>query len=471
MNTQTPTSLTVAPPMAPFAMLLLMLVLAALDQTVVSTALPSIARDLHGVDRLPWVFSAYLLAATVAVPLYGKLADRHGARPVLLVAVALFVVGSALCGASRSMDELVLARGLQGAGGGGFLTLAMTAVVQLFEPQARSRLQGLLGAAYGLSTLAGPLVGGLLVEHVSWRWAFFLNLPAGALALAVLTARFPRSAPPQRTPLDWAGALLLSGALICVLLATRRGNDFAVELAALGSALALAFAWVQTRALSPLLPPSLFARPGFAAAVALAAASGLMLFASVVYLPLYFQTLRGLSPAASGAYLMPLLLGITVASIGCGRVLSATGRVRSLALGACLLAGASFALMGWVLHQAAPPVALLSAVLLPLGLGIGTLFPLVTVVAQTSAPGTLIGIATASPVMFRSVAGAVGVALLSRMLSGGLSGPALGTVMWCAAALSLLALLAAARMPQRLQRAAPPVATVGASAGAQPTPA
>jgi len=210
-----------------FAMLMLMLMLAALDQTIVSTALPSIARDLQGASRMSWVFSAYLIAATVAVPVYGKLADLHGTKPVLLVAVALFLVGSVLCGISRDMDELILARGLQGAGGGGLLTLAMMSVVRSFAPQLRARLQGLLGAVYGLSTMAGPLAGGFMVEHLSWRWAFFINLPAGLLALGVLAAVFPRQAPTQRGAMDVLGAVLLAATLVCLLLGTRHPESAA----------------------------------------------------------------------------------------------------------------------------------------------------------------------------------------------------------------------------------------------------
>lgn len=436
------------------AMLLLMLVLGALDQTIVATALPAIAHDLGETARLTWIFSAYLIAATVAVPLYGKLADLHGTRPVLLVAVALFLAGSLLCGISPGLNTLLLSRGLQGAGGGGLLTLAMTAVVRHFPPASRARLAGLLGGVYGLATMAGPLVGGFIVQHLSWRWAFFVNLPAGLLALVVLGLKFPRPAEARQGAMDYPGAVLLGGALVGLLLGTRPAEAAALIGPApwflgLGVVLAVAFVVVQARTAQPLLPLALFKRPGFAAAVLLSMSSGLALFAVVVFLPQYFQGVRGLSPAASGWHLMPLMAGITLGSTGSGRWLSRTGQVRAVAIGACGLAAVDFALLGSVLRAGAPPLALVSALLLPLGAGIGAVFPLVTVVAQRAAPPPLLGIATASPVMFRSIAGAVGVSLLAALFA-----QSLAALLWTAGGICALAAWVARWMPAVLARQA-----------------
>jgi EmrB/QacA subfamily drug resistance transporter len=453
-----------------FAMLVTMLMMAALDQTIVSTALPVIARDLRGAQRMAWVFSAYLIASTVAVPLYGKLADMHGSKPLLLVSVGLFLLGSVLCGLSRDMTELILARGVQGAGGGGLLPLAMMSVVRSYPESARSRLQGLLGAVYGLSTMMGPLVGGFLVEHFSWRWAFFINLPLGLLAAALLARHFPRGRPAQRGRLDHWGALMLSTGLVSLLLATQRQPLAAVPVspasfAGLGLALIGAFVWRQARIDHPLLPLSLFARRDFSAATLLSAGSGLMLFAVVVFMPLYFQNARGLSPASSGLHLMPLMAGITIASIACGRVLAATGRVRITALLACGVAGAACVALGMLLRDPAVPLTLASACLFPLGLGIGALFPLVTVVAQGASPPALMGMATASPVMFRSVAGAVGVSLMASLFEHGmvtsvagsttgpaLFGQALSAVLWSVAGVAVVAGGVSLGLPQRLTR-------------------
>ncbi len=453
------------------AMLLLMLVLAALDQTIVSTALPSMAKDLGGTARMSWVFSAYLISSTVAVPLYGKLADLHGAKPVLLVAVGLFLLGSVLCGASRDMNELILSRGLQGAGGGGLLTLAMMAVVRIFPAESRSRLQGLLGATYGLSIMFGPLVGGYLVEHASWRWSFFINLPVGLLAWAVLARNFPKVAAVGKGRMDYLGAVLLSAALVSLLMSTRPadpGQLPAVAWAALGGVLVVAFVWAQARVRSPLLPLSLFAQHGFSAAMWLSAAGGFALFAVVVFIPQYFQIARGLSPASSGWQSMPLMAGVTVASIASGRRLAKTGQVRGTAVLACAVAAVAFALLGLLLRSHTPSLAWVSVCLFPLGMGIGALFPLVTVVAQISAPLPLMGIATASPVMFRTVAGAVGVSVLAALFTHEMArelalhavgvspqtvfGLALSEVFGVSAAVSAVACVAAWRMPVRLAR-------------------
>lgn len=470
-------------------MLMLMLSLAALDQTIVSTALPTITRALHGGARMSWVFSAYLIAATVAVPLYGKLADLHGTRPVLLVAAGVFLAGSALCGVSRDMTELILARGVQGAGGGGLLTLAMMVVVRVFPPAARGRLQGLLGAVYGLSTMIGPLAGGFIVEHLSWRWAFFINLPLGGVALAVLARHLPRQRPTQRGTMDYAGAVLLAAALVCLMLGTRPQDSTAsgafgaaggpvIVYTVLGLVLVGAFIAVQARAASPLLPLSLFTQRGFSAASLLSCSTGFTLFAAVVFMPLYWQTARGLSPADSGWHSMPLMAGITLGSISCGRMLAVSGRVRAVALAGCGLSAAAFVLLGGLLREPGVSLALASACLFPLGLGIGVLLPLVTVVAQASAPLPLMGIATASPVMFRSVAGAVGVSALAALFQhvlaadladgtvqrGAAFGSALFAVYCAAAGVALLSAVAARGLPQRLAR--PPVAQPGGAPSA-----
>lgn len=466
-------------------MLVVMLMMAALDQTIVSTALPVIARDLEkalqGAERSSWVFSAYLIASTVAVPLYGKLADMHGSKPLLLTSVSLFLVGSVLCGLSRDMTELILARGIQGAGGGGLLPLAMMSVQRLFPESARAKFQGMLGAVYGLSTMMGPLVGGYLVEHFSWRWAFFINLPLGLAAAAVLVSQFPRVKPAQRDRMDYAGALLLSAGLVSLLLSTNQQPLAGVAIststfAVVGVALIAAFVWLQSRIAHPLLPLSLFAKREFSAASLLSACTGFMLFAGVVFMPMYFQNSRGLSPADSGLHLMPLMAGITVASIVCGRVLAATGKVRSTALLACLLVAAAFALLGWWVREPGVSMWLLSSVLFPVGLGIGALFPLVTVVAQNSAPMPLMGMATASPVMFRSVTGAVGVSVLATMFASAMAagfksgmapqnvfGVAMSSVMWAAAVASGLAALVSCSLPWRLVRRAAAVKEKGQS--------
>jgi EmrB/QacA subfamily drug resistance transporter len=399
--------------------LLVLLALAALDQTIVSTALPAITADLRDGSRLSWVFSAYLVTSTVAVPLYGRLADRFGAKPVVLAATLLFLAGSLLCGFSTHLDMLILARALQGAGGGGFMILTMTAMGQMLPPAQRGRLQGLAGGVFGIATMVGPVVGGLMVQHLSWRWAFFINVPLALAAGIALAIHQPRYAVEERRSIDYIGALLLTVALTCMTLATSReappiGSTTTLTLAAL--VFAAIFLWCETRVASPLLPLSMFRHPAFTGATIVSASSGVMLYVVVVFMPLYFQTHRGLLPSDSGWHLLPLMVGITAGSTGSGRVLSATGKARDIGLAATLLATAGFATLALLMHGHDAPLTLLSAILVPLGIGIGALFPLITLVSQSTVSPALLGIATASPVMIRLVAGAVSVAALATLL-------------------------------------------------------
>lgn len=407
-------------------MLALMLVLAALDQTILSTALPAIARDLpdtaSGEVPLAWVFSAYLLAATVVVALYGRLADVWGRKPMLLLAIALFLLGSLACGASHSRAQLVLARALQGAGGGGLMTLTMLTVATLFPQAQRGRFQALLGASYGIATMFGPLLGGWLVEYLSWHWAFWINAPLALLAWAVLARTLP---PPERhpAPIDWWGAAVLAVALVAALLATQHGKLQLPATLTLGVLLlvaakaAAAFVWRQLRAAHPLVPPRLFSHPAYVAAAAIGLCSGVAMYAAVVFVPQYLQTMLHLSPTASAWRLLPLMAGIACAAIASGRLLRAQMPARRLAgVGSALLA-LSFAALGAVLAWAPDSAALLSASLLPAGLGLGLLFPIVTVVSQRTAPPQLMGIATATPVMLRSLGGSAGVALMAALLT------------------------------------------------------
>lgn len=461
-------------------MLVVMLVLSALDQTIVATALPSIVRELGREDYASWVFSSYLLSATVAVPLYGRLADIYGSKPIVVTAITLFLAGSLLSGVSSSMLGLIWARALQGAGGGGLLTLAMTSVAVLFEPSARSRLQGMLGAAYGLSVMVGPLLGGSLVEHASWHWAFLLNLPIGVVALPVLIKKFPHHKPTDGGAMDYAGAVLLSGALVSLLLSTRTSITNAgmspLQFAGLAAVLLAMFVVVQLRVSSPLFPLRLFAQRGFSAVTILSVATGLTFFAVVVFMPQYFQSARGVTPSSSGLYTLPLMAAVTFASIAAGRLLAKTGHVRSTALLAGAVTVLGFTVLGWLVRDPAVPLGWVSACLVPVGAGIGALFPLVTVISQTSATPALIGIATASAGMFRAVSGAVSVSLMGALLERGMAvamalpiagagtgaaaparalvfGPALSPVLWVCAGVSLVVLCAAAWLPGRLKAA------------------
>lgn len=428
-----------------FAALVLMLVLSGLDQTILSTALPSIVAELGGRELAPWVFSAYLLASTAVIPLYGKLADRLGVRPLLLASTALFALGSLACAAAASMPALVAARALQGLGGGGLLTLTMLATAALYPPADRGQRMGMLGAAYGLSTLVGPLGGALLLQGLSWHWAFLINVPGALYALAVLARAELGGAQARRAPFDAAGAALLAAGLVTLLLAVRGEHGAGPLLpaamlpaglspgwlaAAAAVGLFAAFWHVERRAADPILPLGLFTRRPFAVVAVLSTLSGVMLFAVVVFVPLLLQQGLGLTPVRSALATLPLMLGITVGGQWCGRALRGGAAPRRLAgaaaVGLKLGLGGLAAVLHWLpAHaDAATPWAVALA-LLPAGLGLGLLFPLISVMSQRSAPPEQIGVATAVPVMLRSLGGALGVAALGESLHGHMAAAAL----------------------------------------------
>lgn len=401
-----------------FAMLALLPVLSGLDQTILSTALPTIVGELGGRDLAPWVFSAYLLASTAVIPVYGNLADRLGPRPVLLTSVALFAAGSLGCALAGSMPALVAARALQGLGGGGLMTLTLLATAALYPLPERGRRMGALGAAYGLSTLVGPLVCALQLQALHWTWAFWLNLPGALLALAVLWRAEIGQAHLRPARLDWQGAALLAAALSSLLLATREGSW---ALAGLAAALGSAWWRVERRAADPVVPLSLFTRRPFRISALLSVLSGTMLFAAVVFVPLFLQQGLGLTPVRAALVTLPLMLGITGGGPLAGRALRggvSLARVAGFAAAGMKL---GFMALAAVLHWLPPQGTAVTAwavalALLPAGLGLGLLFPLVSVVAQRSAPPAQLGVATATPVMLRALGGALGVAALGELL-------------------------------------------------------
>jgi EmrB/QacA subfamily drug resistance transporter len=407
----------------PFAGIVLAMLPAVLDQTILATALPVTARSLGRVSDVSWVVSAYVVAAAATTPLWGKLGDRYGRKRVLEIALAWFVAASALCGLAQDITQLVALRAAQGIAAGGLMTLAMAVVGDLVAPRERGRYQGYIAAAFAVATIVGPLLGGLLVQHASWRWVFYVNLPLGALALAVLSARLPaaESGRPEH-PLDALGAALLAGATTGLMLTCIWGGDrYAwgspqiVGLIAATVVLAVLLVVRERRAADPLVPIGMLrARVVAVASAALFLATG-ALFAVTVFVPLFLQTTTGATPTQSGVLLVPAMLGITVSTTLSGRSIARTGRYKRFPLaGLALMAGALVLLAAFAGDPSQLATGLALAVF---GLGFGMVTQILVVAVQNHVERRELGVATAVTGFFRALGGAAGAAVLGAVFA------------------------------------------------------
>jgi EmrB/QacA subfamily drug resistance transporter len=406
--------------------LMLVMLLASLDQTIVSTALPTIVEDLGGLTHLSWVVTAYLLAVTVVTPLYGKLGDLYGRKLVLQVALVVFLIGSALCGLSQDMTQLILFRAVQGLGGGGLLVSAQAAIGDVVPPSRRGKYTGLFGAVFGVSSIAGPLIGGFLTSHVSWQSIFYVNIPLGVLALAVLAVALPSSPERRRHALDYAGTLLLAlGLSSLVLLTTLGGNTFdwgspeIVGMAIVAVVALIAFTRVEARAAEPILPPSLFHNRVFVVCSLVGLIVGFALFGALTYLPLFQQVVRGLSPTASGLQLLPLMAGLLFTSIVSGQVIVRTGHYKVFPI----LGTAISAFGMWLLSSldASTGSGVAALHMLVLGLGLGMVMQVLVLATQNAVPYEQLGVATSGATLFRSIGGSLGTAVQGAIFSGHLN--------------------------------------------------
>lgn len=406
---------------------LLVLLLASLDQTIVGTALPRVIVDLHGFDRYTWVATAYLLTETLSIPIYGKLSDLLGRKAVLLWGIVVFLTGSALSGAAPTMNALIAFRALQGLGGGALQPIARAVTGDLFSPRERGKWQGITGAVFGLSSIIGPGLGGLITDHTSWRWVFYINLPVGIGAFVVLAFLMPRLRPPHgRVAIDYLGAaLLIAGTAPLLYGLTLAGSDGwrsrqVIALLAGSAILLLLFtlyeAWVERRGGEPILAPSLFTQSAriFGVSVLVSAIVGMGIFSSAFFIPLFVQGVLGTSATSSGVILTPLMVAAIVGAIASGQILTRTGRYKLVAAGGVLIACAgAFLLTRLSVHSANGDVVIAMIVL---GLGVGSGLSVYTTIVQNALPGRL-GQATAALTFFQQIGGTLGLAAMGSVLS------------------------------------------------------
>ncbi|GAA4754439.1 MFS transporter [Gordonia alkaliphila] len=412
-----------------FIGLMVTMLLASLNQTVLSTALPTIVGELDGVDQMTWVITGYILASTVVMPVYGRISDLLGRKPVLLVAIGLFILGSIVGGLAQNIDVLIAARVLQGIGGGGLMILSQAAIADVVPARERGRYMGVMGAVFAVSSVAGPLLGGWLTEGPGWRWAFWLNIPLGILAIAACTVflKLPKKDVAERPKLDYLGMALIAAATTALVLVVTWGGttyDWAsaqiIGLIIATVVLAVLFCLAEMRAEHPVIPMALFSDRNFVLTTIAGLMIGVAMFGALGYMPTYIQMVTGVSATVAGLLMIPMMGGLLVASVASGQVVSRTGKYKLFPIAGSILIGIGMGLLSTLTVE--NPTWLMCTYLAVLGVGIGLAMQLLTLIVQNSFPGAIVGTATAAANYFRQVGATLGSAVVGSIFASRLIG-------------------------------------------------